>query len=89
MGIGEFLVLTLSVPAVSLLLLILALVEEWLGEDTKDAWASRPADARRLLLLPVRTTSRIRHFCHDSKHLAKLLVLRANRADAGLKFKRQ
>lgn len=89
MDIGEILVLTLSVPAVCLLVVILVRVEEWLGEDAQDGWASRPAGARRRLLLPVRTTSHIGHIWHDSKHLAKLLVLRANRADAGLTFKRQ
>jgi hypothetical protein len=89
MDIGEILVLTLSVPAMCLLLVILVRVEEWLGEDTNDGWASRPAGARRRLLLPVHTTSHIGHIWHDSKHLAKLLVLRANRADADLTFKRQ
>ena len=92
MDIGEILVLTLSVPAVCLLLLILTRVEEWLREDTQDGWASRPAGARRRLPLPVRTTSHIRHISHiwhDSKHLAKLLVLRTNRPDTGLTFKRQ
>ena len=95
MDVGEILVLTLSVPAMCLLLVILVRVEAWLGEDTQDGWASRPASAHRPLLLPVRillpvrTTSHIRHIWHDSKHLAKLLVLRTSRPDAGLTFKRQ
>ncbi len=89
MDIGEILVLTLSVPAMCLLLLILVRVEEWLREDTQDGWASRPASARRPLLLPVRTTSHIKHICDDSKHLAKLLVRRTNRPDVDLTFKRQ
>jgi hypothetical protein len=85
MDIGKILVLTLSVPAMCLLLFILTRVEEWLREDTQDGWASQLAGARRPLLLPVRRTSHIRHIWHiwhDSKHLAKLPVLRTNRPDA-------
>ena len=81
MDIGEILVLALSTPVVCLLLLILTWVEEWLRNDAKDSWASRPAGARRRSRWPVRATSHIRRICHDSKHLAKLLVLRANRPD--------
>ena len=88
MDIVEILVLTVSIPGMCLLLLILTWVEEWLRDDTKDGWALRPAAARRRLPLPLRTTSHIRHICHDSKHLAKLLVLWTNRPDADLTFKR-
>ncbi len=90
MDIVEILVLTLSIPGMCLVLLILTCVEEWLGEDTEDGWAFRPADARRPLLLPVRTTaSHIRNICHVRKHLAKLPVVQTNRPNAGLTFKRQ
>jgi len=89
MDIAEILVLILSIPGMCLLLLILARVEEWLGEDIEGGWASRPAAARRRQLLPVRTTSRIRHICRVPTHLAKLLVLRTSRPDPGLTFKRQ
>ena len=44
MDIAEILVPILSVPGMCLLLLILVRVEEWLGEDTEDGWAPRPAD---------------------------------------------
>ena len=90
MDIVEILVLTLSIPGMCLVLLILTCVEGWLGEDTEDGWAFRPADARRFLLSPVRTTtSHIRNICHDRKYLAKLLVARINWPNAGLTFKRQ
>ena len=89
MDVREILVLALSVPGMCLLLLILVRVEEWLAEDTNDSWASRLAGARRRLLLPVRAASHIGHICHDLKHLARLPVLRADRPDAGLTFKRQ
>ena len=46
MDIVEILVLTLSIPGMCLVLLILTCVEEWLGEDTEDGWAFRPADAQ-------------------------------------------
>ena len=46
MDIEEILVLTLSVPAISLLLLILVRLEEWLPEDIKDGSMRRAADAR-------------------------------------------
>jgi hypothetical protein len=81
MDIGEILVLALSIPGMCLLLLILTWVEEWLRDDAEDSWASRPAAACKRALWPVRATSHIRHICHDSKLLAKLLVLRANRPD--------
>ena len=89
MDIVGILVLTLSIPGMCLVLLILTRVEEWLGEDTRNGWAFRPAGARRRLLLAVRTTSHIRNICHDRKRLAKLLAVRTNRPDAGLTFKRQ
>ena len=89
MDIGKILVLTLSVPAMCLLLFILTRVEEWLREDAQDGWASRPAGARRPLLLSVPRTSHIRDIWHDSKHLAKLPVLRTNGRMLGLTFKRQ
>ena len=88
MDIGEILVLALSVPAMCLLLIILTRMEEWLRDDTEDGWAPRPAAARRPPLWPVRTTSHIRHICHDPKHLAKLLVLRANRPVAACERRR-
>ena len=67
MDIVEILVLTLSIPGMCLVLLILTCVEEWLGEYTEDGWAFRPADARRPLLLPVRTTtSHIRNIRHQA-----------------------
>ena len=90
MDIVEILVLTLSIPGMCLVLLILTRVEEWLGEDTEDGWASRPAGARGgPLLLPVRNTSLIRNICHVRKYLAKLLVVRTIWPNAGLTFKRQ
>ena len=92
MDIGEILVLTLSVPGMCLLLLILVRVEEWVGEDTNDGWASRSAVARRCLLLPVRAASHIGHICPDLKHLAKLAGPAgrpAGLSDVDLTFKRQ
>ena len=90
MDIVEILVLTLSIPGMCLVLLILTCVEEWLGEDTEDGWAFRPADARRPLLLPVRTTtSHIRNIFHDRKHLAEPRAVQTNRPNADLTFKRQ
>lgn len=89
MDIVEILVLTLSIPGMCLVLLILTRVEEWLGEDTEDGWAPRPAGARGPLLLPVRTTSLIRNIFHDRKYLAKLLVVRTIWPNAGLTFRRQ
>jgi hypothetical protein len=85
MDIVEILVLTLSIPVMCLVLLILTCVEGWLGEATEDGWAFRPADARRPLLMPVRTTtSLIRDICHDRKLLAKLSVVPTNRPNTGL-----
>jgi len=85
MDIVEILVLTLSIPGMCLVLLILTCVEEWLGEDTENGWAFRPADPNRPLLLPVRTTtSLIRNICHGRKLLAKLPLLQTNRPNAGL-----
>ena len=90
MDIVEILVLTLSIPAMCLVLLILTCVEEWLREDTEDGWALRPADASRPLLLPVRaTTSLIRNIGHDRKLLAKLSAVQTDRPNAGLTSKRQ
>jgi hypothetical protein len=90
MDIVEILVLTLSIPGMCLVLLILTCVEEWLGEDSEDGWAFRAADARRPLLLPVRTTtSHIRNIWHARKHLAKLPVVQTDRPNAGLTSKRQ
>ena len=90
MDIVEILVLTLSIPGMCLVLLILTCVEEWLGEDTEDGWVFRPADARRPLLLPVRTTtSHIRNIWPDRKHLAELPVVPTDRPNAGLTPKRQ
>jgi hypothetical protein len=90
MDIVEILVLTLSIPVMCLVLLILTCVEEWLGEDTEDGWALRPADARRPLLLPVRSTpSHIWNIFHDRKLLAKLPVVQTSRPNADLTFKRQ
>ena len=48
MDIEEILVLTLSVPAISLLLLILVRLEEWLPEDIKDGSMRRAADSRHV-----------------------------------------
>jgi hypothetical protein len=90
MDIVEILVLTLSIPGMCLVLLILTCVEEWLGEDTEDGWAFRAADARRPLLLPVRTTtSHIRNIWHTRRRLAKLPVVQTDRPNAGLTSKRQ
>ena len=81
MDIGEILVLALSTPSMCLLLLILTWVEEWLRDDAEDSRASRPAGSRGRPQWPVRATSHIRHICHDSRQLAKLLVLRPSRPD--------
>jgi hypothetical protein len=90
MDIVEILVLTLSIPGMCLVLLVLTCVEEWLGDDTKDGWAFRPADARRPLLLPVRTTtSHIRNIWHDRKQLAELPVVQTDQPNAGLTSERQ
>jgi hypothetical protein len=90
MDIVEILVLTLSIPGMCLVLLVLTCVEEWLGEDTEDGWAFRPPDARRPLLLPVRTTtSHIRNIWQDRKHLAELPVVQTDQPHAGLTSKRE